>query len=340
LKGPDAKRAWKEAGCFELISPLDEVKRAVQRVADEEGDVSAEVKKHLSDAFPTKLDFSKIVNLGNVHMDLRMRSPEGKWLIGWTLDTPSVLLQFLEGGRIEYLIRNKFLENQPRDNIVSQRKCPNELCPASLDDEMLSRWLEDTFQEARQPMVWLKVVTPKKPEYWAEPGEVGATKGTAGRLLFGDAGDVAFGVSKPDYHEYFFWFDRHPEISGRWGWQLIAGRPEYAKVGEEWWMGNKPHISLGPYILTHNRKTEEAKARKEKFDLVLWVPHILTILARDEKGREWLRDQLKRVRLPAERVEGPFDFLSRYNFDERMTSFLNAKFEEFSANEGRWERKA
>jgi len=166
-------------------------------------------------------------------------------LFGWTVMVGKSCLQFLENGRIEVLLRDRILENQPGDNIVCAKK-------------------------AMQPLMWMKLVTEEKPIYEAPPGTVGATLETAGIFHYKDGGYYVAGCQKTDYHEYFVFFEKHKQSLGRWGIQLIAGREEYEKTPfGYWWMCNKPHKEQRPYVLVHDLEKEAEKARKEKVD-VIW----------------------------------------------------------------------
>jgi len=166
-------------------------------------------------------------------------------LFGWTVMVGKSCLQFLEDGRIEVLLRDRILENQAGDNIVCAKK-------------------------AMQPLMWMRLVTEEKPVYEAPPGTVGATPETAGIFHYKDGGYYIAGCQKTDYHEYFVFFEKHKNSSGRWGIQLIAGREEYEKAPlGYWWMCNKPHKEQRPYILVHDLEKEAEKAKREKVD-VIW----------------------------------------------------------------------
>jgi len=237
--------AWKDLGPAILRVPLDELKAGAQRAEDAgDGDVSAAVRRGL-DTRPPKVDDlegieGRIVNLGNVHADLRMKSPLGEWLIGWTLDTPKVAIQTLDGKAVP-LLRNKITHNEEGDNIVAQRKLV-------------------------QPVAWLDIVSKDKPVHRTGAGQVGATPGTAGEFHYLASGRAVFGVQKTDYHEVFLFPEDGTDWGGRWGLQLIEGRPDYRRARGEFWMANRPK-EQSPYITTHDEEKEKDKAKRERIDV-------------------------------------------------------------------------
>jgi len=242
----------KEHGLVQ-VTDFDGLKSAAQKADDERGNVTAAIRKYLQ-APEGKPAPSRLANVGNVHLDLRMTTPEGSYLIGWTNDQPKVVLQFLDG-KLKFPLRDRMLDNREKDQWVAEKKLS-------------------------QPLAWLTIVTPRKLTYEAEPGEVGATVETAGRFLFKAGGDLVYGVSKSDYHEYFFFFDqkKYQDLNGRWDWKLIPSRADYRKAPEDqFWMGSRPWKTQAPYITTHDREEEEAKAKREKIEL-LWNDATLPIL--------------------------------------------------------------
>lgn len=307
-----------------LTGSLSMLKRRAQEAADGRGDVSAAVHKFLNETVPKVLPPSnQILNVGNVHGDWRMKSPEGEFLIGYTVDTPSVVLQFLDGQYV-YPVRDKFLDNKPDDKIVSHRKCPNPLCDEerylelvesgklgdipeiTIQDDFATlssnkvlmvealgtgyKFLLESLIEAVQPLVWLTIVNPRRITYWAPAGAVGATVKTGARFIFRDQGYWAAGCRKSDYHEGFFWFDKSKNLSGRWGAQLLPSRPEYTKIGTEgdWWMVNRVAKDSRPYILQHSRESKEDQAQEEKLKHIIWNADLLKVLRTDPLGRKWL----------------------------------------------------
>lgn len=322
---------WRKYKPVTLAGSLATLKRRAQAAADKRGDVSAAVHGFLDEKVPKSLPpLDRILNVGNVHGDWRMRSPEGEYLIGYTVDAPSIVLQFASGQKYVYPIRDKFLENRPGDKIVAHRKCPNPLCDeerylqlvesagdlieAARASPVILRRVEEVelelplsqvlhmefsadppsisllLQEATQPLVWLTIVNPKRFIYWAPPGAVGATAKTGARFIFADFGKCAYGVRKTDYHEGFFWFDRTKKLSGRWGAQILAARPEYTKIGKEgdWWMINRVTVNPRPYILQYSRESKERQAQKERLKHIVWNADLLKVLKADPLGRRWL----------------------------------------------------
>jgi hypothetical protein len=244
---------WKKYEPAIMKTSLDAISRAAQDAADNKGDVPSSVKNLLDDSPPAPVDLQRIlpniVNKGNVHTDFRMRSPEGDWLIGWTMDTPGIVLQTLDGKLLK-LLRSKFVENEPQDNILAQRK-------------------------DKQPKEWLTIVRPGSAVFRAEPGEVGGTAKAAGEFRFVDRGEVIFGAQKSDYHELFLFFEKNKKLNGRWGAQLLRGQAEEASG--EFWMINRPSDTQAPYITTHDYEKEVEKAQSEDAKLI-WNSDAITAL--------------------------------------------------------------
>lgn len=263
------KGLWLEYNPLILKVTLAELREAAEAADDAgEGEVSPAVTRRLSEAVPLLDDLEgiegRVVNRGNVHTDLRMESPAGDWLIGWTLDTPKLALQTLDG-KAHDLLRSYVLDNKPDDNALAQRKLV-------------------------QPENWLTIVSEKKPIYRTAPGDVGSTRGTAGEYHYVDSGVVIFGVQKSDYHEYFFFPEKNKGWAGRWGLQLIEGSPSYTRAPSEFWMANRPKDTQTPYIQTHDLDEEGKKAKTDKVELV-WNPD--TVEALKAVGYESLADVSK-----------------------------------------------
>jgi len=319
LSEAEMKNYWKEYQASILIEPFESLQARAQMAHDRKTDVSAAIRKGLDNKLPMpeKLDISKVVNVGSVHVDLRMTTPDKPYLHGWTLNTPGSLLQYVEDGRIVHILRDKILKNKPDDKTVAQRK-------------------------AVQPKGWFTIVTKRKPEVWAKPEEVVATLNTAGRMVFAAQGQYLPGVRKNDYHEVFLFFDEKRELDGRWGASLLPGRPEYERIPGAWWMVNKVHESPWPYILQFDRADKEKQAKAEGLKQIIWNPMLLVALAQDERGREYLRNYFKDRRFSKRKPEklteemAVFDRLKAHGFTEDQIDYIKAKFEEFSAEGGRW----
>ena len=267
LKGKEEIAQFlREHELFVLATSWDELKRDAQKADDARANVTAAIRKHVTQTPDReKLDLKTTFNIGNVHLDFRMLAPEGSYLIGWTNDVPKVAIQTLEDELI-FPLRDRILENKPGDQWLSQKKLS-------------------------QPLGWLDIVSPRKPVYEAAPGHVGATVETAGRFLFKASGKLVYGISKTDYHEYFLFFkqEKFKHLDGRWDWKLIPSRKEYSKAPEDqFWMGSRPWKTQKPYILTHDRKTEEEKARRDKIQMI-WNEETLTTL--EELGYKFIKFQ-------------------------------------------------
>jgi len=240
------RKLWLNYKIVTLKNDLGKLKVEAQKASDKGEDVSSVINKYFNKKPPKKNELAGLMNVltnrGNAHLDLRMLLPNKKFLIGWTLNTPGAIVQFLKDGRIEDILKNKFFDKEGIDNIVTQKK-------------------------AQQPLAWLYLVSSKKPTYFSEKGEVGATEETAGKFDYMDSGQFIFGAQKSDFHEYFYFFKRNPKLNGRWDIALIPGEG-LEKVPKEWWKTNRPIKTQAPYITTHKYEKEKEKAKKEKIDMI------------------------------------------------------------------------
>jgi len=344
LRGAETQEAldsvWKEFDCELLAGSKDEtyakIKRALQPVDDKRGDVTTALNKFLESVHFTRfvesgqgaagipifesdewMEFiwetlygevqrncliqesphlgelskvwDRIVNRGNIHEDVRLMDPGGKWLVGWTADVVKIVLQDLNDN-LFYPLRDRILENESGDQFLSQKK-------------------------ASQPTVYLRLLTPTKPVYGAEPGEVLATAETAGRLIFAVSGEYANGVHKSDFHEYWLWVSqkKYQHLNGRWDFKLIQPTRELKKAPlEQFWMGLRNWTEKGqkPYVMTHNRAEKERDAKAEGLKGIVWNPSLLKVLEKDP--------------LAATALKG-------YTGGQ-----IEEKYEEYSANDGIW----
>ncbi len=251
---------WKKWDMNIVTIPLAQLKKRAQRIADGDGDVGAAVKSVMRNSFPGPAEFNRllqkdrIVNRANAHTEFRIEAPGKENLFGWTLDTPGSMLQYLRTGRLEAVLRNKLTDirelEKGLENILVQKKSP-------------------------QPLTWLTLVGPRRREFEAAPGLVGATAETAGLFKYITGGSaknlrVVFGVQKSDFHEYFVFYDDpvfKRRLGGRWGYQLIQAKGELAKDPEKQiWLANKPKDQR-PYLFTHDYEKERDKAEKDKIDV-------------------------------------------------------------------------
>jgi len=251
---------------FETFTSEDPIDKILKELREklEEARTTRDVQKVL-DSFLRPAPFGtpkeRLIQRGNAHTDLRLKSPDGDYLIGWTLDTPSIAFQFLSG-EVVWPMRDKFTDYKVEaergegiENILTQRK-------------------------SVQPKEWLTYVTPEKPVIELEPREVGATPGTGARYDYVSSGQYVAGVQKSDYHEYFLFFneDELKKLNGRWGIQLITG--PFEDIGRFAWITNRP-FNQAPYITTHDREEEEEKARREKVNMI-WNEDALEALEKLE----------------------------------------------------------
>jgi len=261
-------RLWHLSDAEYMIQPLQKWQKELQRADDERKDITKVVDKYLETKAPAleDLDIEKVYNRGNAHSDIRMEHVSKKYLIGITNTSPRLVFQSLDTGELIFPLRDKLLENKPLDKMPCTRK-------------------------ARQPLPWLTLVTKKKPVFEALPGTAGATLETTGRFLYMAEGEYLSGVNKDDYHEFWFFFESpHEELSGRWGFQKLAGRYEYEKVPAEWWMMNKVYLHPEGYLLTHPDRGEvERKAKREGLTRMIYNPQTVKMLLEDPRAKGWFK---------------------------------------------------
>ena len=255
----DERRSiWQELvktfGVYWLTVDFDKLVKLAQKASDERKDVSKVLSEHLSQDLPPddvieEFD-DRIVNVASVHGDLRIVNPSAptRQLIGWTLFTPAVALQFL-GGAIAPVLRDKFLGYEDGDRIVATKK-------------------------ARQPYVWLTVVTEKEPLLWSPPGAAGSTKATWSLFEWKANGVVWFGVQRPDYHEFWMkfevWDDDVEPQDGKWVVRLLEGKgPKIGGEGPYWQFWYPEGDGQLPYVLTHTPAQAKQEWKKRRYEYVI-----------------------------------------------------------------------
>jgi len=247
------RKLWSNYKIAILKNDLGKLKASAQKASDTGGKVSEVISKFISKKPPKKNELAGLMNVlinrGNAHLDLRILLSDKKLLIDWALNTPGAIIQFLKDGRVEDILKNKFFDDE--SNISAQKRPLHNL-------------------------KWLHLVSSKKPTYFAEVGQAGATEETAGRIDYVDSGLAIYGVQKTDYHEYFLFFKKNKGLNGRYNISLISGE-DYEKVPDEWWKINKPIKTQEPYITTHDQQKEKEKAKKEKINII-WNPDTLKAL--------------------------------------------------------------
>jgi hypothetical protein len=258
--GSDRRREiWddlvKDFHVLRLTVDIDTLIERAQKASDERRDVSKVIDDALSDEMPEDVDsiddlMGEIVNLASLHSDLRIVNPAQPktQLIGWTLTTPPAAIQFLDG-EIVPVLRDKFLNYQEGDRIVAVRK-------------------------ARQPKVWLTVVTPSEPILWAPPGSAGSTPGTWAMFEWKANGVVWFGVQRPDYHEMWFKFEEYDDdaepLDGKWVARLLKGEgPKIGKGGEYWQFWYPEDQGQLPYVLTHTPEQARSEWKGRRYEYVI-----------------------------------------------------------------------
>jgi site-specific DNA-adenine methylase len=258
--GSDRRREiWdelvKDFHVLRLTVDIDTLIERAQKASDERRDVSKVIDDALSDEMPEDVDaiddlIGEIVNLASLHGDLRIVNPAQPktQLIGWTLTTPPAAIQFLDG-EIVPVLRDKFLNYQEGDRIVAVRK-------------------------ARQPKVWLTVVTSSEPLLWAPPGAAGSTPGTWALFEWKANGVVWFGVQRPDYHEMWFKFEEYDDdaepLDGKWVARLLKGEgPKIGKGGEYWQFWYPEDQGQLPYVLTHTPEQARNEWKDRRYEYVI-----------------------------------------------------------------------
>ena len=233
---------FKQYNCIYLTSSLEELSKVIQVIDDKHGDVSAEAKKYYTDKAPeySKLDLDKVYNLGNVHADLRFEEPDSKYLVGFTQDTVKMVFQSLSD-ELYFPLRDRVLENKDVDQWLCQKK-------GKISNQ------------------WLTITTKDNPVYDADDSDLG-------RFLYKASGQIVYGVTKTDYFEYFLFFDdeQYEYLNGRWDFKLI---PDATK--DDYWLGSKLK-SQTPYILTHDKVEEEAKAKEDEVEII-WNDKTIEVL--------------------------------------------------------------
>jgi hypothetical protein len=279
----EREQLWRELvktfGVYWLTIDFDELAERAQQASEERRDVSKVLSDNLSQDLPPdpviENPEDKIVNVASVHGDLRIVNPAApsRQLIGWTLFTPAVALQFLDG-TIAPVLRDKFIYNEDGDRIVAVKK-------------------------ARQPYVWLTVVTEKEPLLWAPPGAVGSTKATWSMFEWKANGVVWFGVQRPDYHEFWMkfevWDDDVEPRDGKWVVRLLEGRgPKIGGEGPYWQFWYPEGDGQLPYVLTHtpSQAKREWKGRKYEY-VILNLPVVPIVLEQFEHIAELVKSKRK-----------------------------------------------
>lgn len=271
-----------------LLEDLESVIAAAQDASDRRDDVSATLESLSTDKLDEVLERidrlselrDRVINFVSVHGDLRIQNPNSPktQLIGLTLMTPAVAIQFSDGELISVL-RDKFLEWQEGDRIVAVKK-------------------------ARQPIVWYDVVNRKEPILWSPPQAAGSTKHSWSMFEWRMFMRVWFGIQRPDYHEIFIEIEDSAESfdtpEGKWVARLLEGKGQ--KVGDDgvfWQFWYPERDGQLPYVLTHTVGQAKKEWRTRKYEYVILnlpvvgvvldvFPHIRRLLEAKRKARERL----------------------------------------------------
>jgi len=349
------RKLFKQHGLFYLKTSLDDLKRDAQKADDERKDVTAAVRTHLdswrdlrvqkqerilkiaeSDEVwqavlkhfehdVEKLDeikLDRIYALGNVHIDFRPMHPSERFLAGWTLDIPKIVLQRVSDGALVYPLRDRFFDWKPGDQFLAQKKLPE----------------------------GLYYLTHSCPQIEHRPGEGGATPKTAGRFIFQAFADVVYGTQKSDFHELWIMplsdeglkkiLQYTPKnkrelvkrcarssrkfATGRWDFKLVkllGTKPALIeeerevktsaleRKGKFMWMVSKPWKTDKPYILTHDKRKEEEKAKRDKIELI-WNETLIDILQERYGLRFKAEKRDLQIYVPIVKIDAPLRVVS------------------------------
>ncbi len=255
----EKEKIWDELvrryNVYRLKVPIAALIKRARAASEERADVSKVIKECITQDPPARNRSAEeiageIINLASVHGDLRIENPASPetQLIGWTLATPAVAVQFLDG-TIVPILRDKFLNNQDGDRIVAIRK-------------------------ARQPHVWLTVVTAEEPILWVPPKAVGATSGTWALFEWKANGVAWFGMQRRDFHEMFLLVEEADDDvelpSGKWIARLLSGKgPKVGGDGDYWQFWYPEDDGQLPYVLTHTPQQAKKEWKDRKYDVVI-----------------------------------------------------------------------
>jgi len=237
-KADDLEAIWKKENLF-WIKSLNALLKDARATEKSGGDVVAAINRHISTRPIT--DLSNVWNKGNAHIDFRFKHPEKDYLIGWTIDQPKIVLQNVGTGDLIYPLGIGIVNNVG-SMTITEKKPP-------------------------QPEEWLTIVTPQHPTFEAPPGGVGATAKTGAIFAWLAFVDVAAGVCKSYFFEYFIKSNKTamPELTKLIkNWRRIDfKKPERQRN----WFCGFPKNNV-PYIATHKKEGEN----------VLWNENLLEII--------------------------------------------------------------
>lgn len=306
------KKMWKDEDMASLRDPFDEFQGRVVRAQDLRKPVTPVVNRGLDTKFPGTKRFlqliqqDRVVNRGNAHTEVRSVTPDGDVLVGWTLDTPGVMIQNLQSGKLRAAGRDKLQEFGVKIRVPGRERI-------EVDRIQVQK-------KSPQPLVWLTLVTKAKPDFESEVGQVGATAATAGRFEFITGGgqpfrrtgrgrsgfSVIYGVRRSNFHEQFHLYedpDLQKTVGGRWTFRLLrlGGRADVPEA-RRWLMRRADDPT--PFIFRNDFEEERDQARKEKNDLI-WNETAIPILERMNYFRTFeIEDKLEEFQ-KSERAKKP-----------------------------------
>lgn len=243
MKSDNPSEIWKEENLFWIKSMsalLDDARKT--EIAG--GDVTAAINRHISTRYIT--DIENTWNKGNAHIDFRIKHPEEDYLIGWTIDQPKIALQNVGTGEIIFPLGFTVFE-VIGSMTITEKKPP-------------------------QPLGWLTLVTKDHPVFEAPPAGVGATAKAGARFQWLASFELAAGVCKPYFFEYFVKLVDKKSTGLQIMSRLFSDwrRMDFKKPDNQpYWFFSLPKQNE-PYILTHEKDQKD----------VLWNDNVLELIGR------------------------------------------------------------
>lgn len=181
-------KAWSDHKLNYLTTSLKNIQRAIKMAGGCFDKVLNEMSKFLDNVVPGINDLqdtmSNIVNIGSVHVDLRLETNDND-VVSWMLDTPGLVIQTLNG-KLLPVRRDKFNQNEQNDCITANKKF-------------------------KQNIGWLNLVSNDELVH-----SIRTNSRNFDEFRYIDEGKVIYGLQTPEYHEYYLFFKKNEELSGHW----------------------------------------------------------------------------------------------------------------------------
>lgn len=262
---------WSQYKLHRLTASLKSIQREVRLAGCEPNKILEAVAKFMDTSVPDLSELGdampNIVNIGSVHVDLRMETPAGD-LVGWSLDTPGLVVQTLNG-KLLPIRRDQFNQYEEGDSITALKK-------------------------TKHNIAWLDVATSDSPVFYPE-----THTGEASEFRLVDEGVVIYGCQKTEFHEYFLFFKKNKDMSGRWVSRLRYDSAD-SPADQQFWRMWKPTYNQRPYIMSSSEQYETELANAEGTQLV-W--NIDTLDALDAIGFKYEDDDQGKVAKAAQIVD-------------------------------------